>query len=29
MAKVGDIGGTRLISLAPTEWVRWVTNINS
>ncbi len=25
MAKKADIGGKRLISLAPTAWVRWVT----
>ena len=25
MAKVADIGGKRLISLAPDAWVRWVT----
>lgn len=26
MAKASDIGGKRLISLSPTEWVRWVTD---
>lgn len=25
MAKSADIGSRRLISLAPTEWVRWLT----
>lgn len=25
MAKKADIGGKRLISLAPTAWVQWVT----
>lgn len=25
MAKAADIGGKRLISLAPDGWVKWVT----
>jgi hypothetical protein len=25
MAKTTDIGGKRLISLVPNEWVQWVT----
>ncbi|MBW4596610.1 MAG: EutP/PduV family microcompartment system protein [Brasilonema angustatum HA4187-MV1] len=26
MAKAADIGGKRLISLAPDAWVKWVTH---